>query len=97
MNIFPEPIATYFTGQHNPEVLEQCFTKQAVVKDEGHTYTGIPAIQAMLARHRPNTTLRRCRSLWPRRTARQAVRANVSGNFPGSPIVLSYRFRLEGS
>ncbi|WP_260814053.1 hypothetical protein [Xanthomonas prunicola] len=23
------------------------------------------------------------------------MRANVGGNFPGSPVVLSYRFRLE--
>lgn len=97
MNTFPEPIATYFTGEHNPEVLEQCFTKQAVVKDEGHTYTGIPAIKAMLAEASAKYNATTVPFAMAEEDGCQVVRANVSGNFPGSPIVLSYRFRLEGS
>src|SRR5438552_17562394 len=35
----PKPIATYFAADKNDsETLSQCFTENAVVKDEGHTY-----------------------------------------------------------
>ena len=45
----PEPIAAYFAAEHNPEALARCFTPQAVMKDDGHTYTGIDAITAFMA------------------------------------------------
>ena len=44
----PEPIAAYFAAEHNPEALAHCFTSQAVMKDDGHTYTGINAIKAFM-------------------------------------------------
>ncbi len=43
----PEPIAAYFAAAHsNTEAFAHCFTAQAVVKDDGHTHTGINAIKA---------------------------------------------------
>ena len=42
----PEPIAAYFgADKQDSEAIARCFTKDAVVKDEGHTYTGIMAIK----------------------------------------------------
>lgn len=42
----PEPIAAYFAAdKRDIEAIAQCFTKDAVVKDEGHTYTGVMAIK----------------------------------------------------
>ncbi len=42
----PEPIAAYFDAdKRDSEAIARCFTKDAVVKDEGHTYTGILAIK----------------------------------------------------
>ncbi|WP_343742953.1 nuclear transport factor 2 family protein [Herbaspirillum huttiense] len=48
--ILPPPIAAYFAAEHNPEALARCFTAQAVMKDDGHTYTGVAAITAFLAK-----------------------------------------------
>ena len=42
----PDPVSAYFTAdQGDSEALAQCFTENAVVKDEGHTHTGRAAIQ----------------------------------------------------
>lgn len=91
----PEPIAAYFAAVHNPEALARCFTPQAVMKDDGHTYTGIDAITAFMAEASAKYGATSVPFAIEREEGFQRVRANVSGNFPGSPIVLSYRFRLE--
>lgn len=91
----PEPIAAYFAAEHNPEALARCFTPQAVMKDDGHTYTGIDAITAFMAEASAKYGATSAPFAIEREEGFQRVRANVSGNFPGSPIVLSYRFRLE--
>src|SRR5260370_11116582 len=37
----PKPIAAYFTADKgDTEAFSQCFTEEAIVKDEGHTYRG---------------------------------------------------------
>ena len=42
----PPPVAAYFTADEaNGEAVSRCFTEDAVVKDEGHTYNGRAAIQ----------------------------------------------------
>lgn len=39
------PIAAYFAAdKRDSEATARCFTENAVVKDEGHTYTGLSAI-----------------------------------------------------
>ena len=91
----PEPIAAYFAAEHNPEALAQCFTAQAVMKDDGHTYTGIDAIKAFLAEASAKYSATSVPFAIERDDGFQLVRANVTGNFPGSSIVLSYRFGLE--
>ena len=91
----PEPIAAYFAAEHHPEALARCFTPHAVMKDEGHTYTGVEAIKAFMteasAKYRATTVP----LALEHEDGLQIVRAKVTGNFPGSPIHLSYRFRLE--
>ena len=43
----PKPIAAYFTADKGDgEAISQCFTENAVVKDEGHTHKGRAAIKA---------------------------------------------------
>jgi hypothetical protein len=42
----PKPVAAYFTADEvSGEALSRCFTDDAVVKDEGHTYNGRAAIK----------------------------------------------------
>lgn len=92
----PEPIAAYFAAdQHNPEAFAHCFTTQAVVKDEGHTYTGLAAIKAWKAAASTRYSYTTAPFALERQDGVQVVRAQVAGNFPGSPVDLSYRFRLE--
>ncbi|AVQ07044.1 TPA: nuclear transport factor 2 family protein [Xanthomonas vasicola pv. zeae] len=88
----PEPIAAYFAAEHNPDALAQCFTAHAVMTDDGHSYTGIDAIKTFMA----EASAKYNALSVPFAIEREdCVRAKVSGNFPGSPVVLSYRFRLE--
>ncbi|WP_186121218.1 nuclear transport factor 2 family protein [Burkholderia gladioli] len=91
----PEPIAAYFAAEHSPEALAHCFTAQAVMKDDGHTYTGIDAIKAFMAEATAKYSATSVPFVIELEDGVHLVRANVAGNFPGSPIVLSYRFRLE--
>lgn len=91
----PEPIAAYFAAEHNPAALAHCFTARAVMKDDGHTYTGINAIQAFMAAASAKYRATSVPFALEREDGVQVVRAKVTGNFPGSPIDLSYRFRLE--
>ncbi len=92
----PEPIAAYFAAdRQNPEALARCFTTQAVVKDEGHTHTGHAAIKAWKMAASAQYTYSTEPFALDREADAQTVRAHVVGNFPGSPVDLRYRFRLE--
>lgn len=93
--ILPEPIAAYFAAEHNPEALAHCFTAQAVMTDDGRTYTGIDAIKAFMTEASAKYSATSVPFAIEKEDGVQLVRANCTGNFPGSPIVLSYRFRLE--
>jgi hypothetical protein len=91
----PEPLAAYFAAEHQPEALARCFTADAVMKDDGHLYTGIDAILAFLAA----ASVRYSATTVPFALAQdgglQVVRATVTGNFPGNRVNLTYRFRIE--
>jgi hypothetical protein len=94
--ILPEPIAAYFAAdRQTPEALARCFTAQAVVKDEGGTYAGLPAIQAWKAHASAQYSYTVEPLALARRDGTQVVRGRVTGNFPGSPVDLQYQFRLE--
>ena len=42
----PKPIAAYFSSDKgDAKSVSECFTENAVVKDEGHTHNGRPAIE----------------------------------------------------
>ena len=91
----PEPIAAYFAAEHHPDALAHCFAKQAVMIDDGHTYSGIDAIKAFLAQASAKYNATSVPFAIEQKDGCHVVRANVTGNFPNSPVVLTYRFRLE--
>jgi len=94
--ILPDPIAAYFAAdKQNPEALARCFTAQAVVKDEGHTYAGLEAIKAWKAAASARYTYTIEPFALQQKEGYQVVTSRVAGNFPGSPVDLQYRFRLE--
>jgi len=91
----PEPIAKYFASEHHPEALAQCFKADAVLKDEGHTYEGVATITAFLAAASVKYNATTVPFDIKDDDGCHIVRAKVSGNFPGSPVNLSYRFGLD--
>ena len=94
--ILPDPIAAYFAAdQHSADAIARCFTTQAVVKDEGHTYTGLEAIKAWKAAASAAYTYTSEPFALEQKEGSCIVTSRVTGNFPGSPVDLRYRFRLE--
>ncbi len=92
----PEPIAAYFAAdQQNPQALARCFTPKAVVKDEGRTHTGIEAIKAWKAAASTQYSYITEPLALKQEEGAQVVTRRVTGNFPGSPVNLHHRFRLE--
>ena len=92
----PEPIAAYFVAdQRGAEALARCFTVTATVKDEGHAYEGVEAIQAWKAAASAAYSYKVAPFALQSRGNVHVVHGRVTGNFPGSPVDLRYHFRLE--
>jgi hypothetical protein len=93
----PDTIATYFaTDQQDPDKWARCFTPQALVKDEGKTYFGLDAIKAWKAAASTQYNYTSEPFAVEQRSGHHIVSSHVTGNFPGSPVDLWYRFQLEG-
>jgi hypothetical protein len=93
----PKPIAAYFTADSGDgEAVSQCFTENAIVKDEGHTYKGRAAIKEWKA----DTSAKYQYTSEPfaceEKDGKTVVTSHLVGNFPGSPVDLRYLFKLEG-
>jgi hypothetical protein len=92
----PEPIAAYFASdRRDNEVIARCFTQDAVVKDEGHTYTGVMAIKQWKAESAAKYTYTSEPFALERRDGMTIVTSRLTGNFPGSPVDLRFFFCLE--
>lgn len=94
----PDTIARYFAAdkQSDPESLAACFTSDAIVIDEGNTYTGREAIRQWMA----NASTQYSYTVEPFALAQQEgqmiVTSRLEGNFPGSPVDLRYQFAIDG-
>ena len=93
----PKPIAAYFIADEvDGEAVSQCFTANAVVKDEGHTYKGRAAIKEWKtdasAKYEYTCAPLACEE----KDAKTVVTSHLVGNFPGSPVDLRFFFKLEG-
>ena len=97
MNIkLPKPIAAFFEAHNTGKTdsFKALFAEDAIVCDEDHKYHGdaITAwIDAAIAKYQPQAEIT---SLLPDGEQTVAT-AQVSGNFPGSPVQLHYRFTLR--
>lgn len=94
----PDPIQSFFDAEpsksSNP--LADAFAADAIVRDEGNSYRGLPQIDAWwhaakrkYEHHAVPFEIRDVDGL-------VQVRAIVTGQFPGSPATLTYRFDLDG-
>ena len=92
----PEPIAAYFAAdKRGGEAVARCFTKRAVVKDEGHTHSGLAAITAWKAAASAKYSYTSVPFAVEQKDGRYIVTSRLTGNFPGSPVDLRYAFHLE--
>ncbi len=93
----PKPIAAYFAADKNDgEAVSQCFTDNAVVKDEGHTHRGRAAIKAWKtdasAKYEYTCEPLACEE----QDGKTVVTSHLVGNFPGSPVDLRFFVKVEG-
>jgi hypothetical protein len=92
----PGPIDAYFAADKlDGEAVTRCFTKNAMVKDEGKTYAGIAAIKQW----KDETTSKYTYTSEPFRCEERndtvIVTSHLTGTFPGSPLDLRFFFQLE--
>src|SRR6266516_4060191 len=93
----PKPVAAYFTADKGDgEAVSQCFTENAVVKDEGRTHKGRAAIKEWKtdasAKYKYTSEPFACEE----KDGKTVVTSHLVGNFPGSPVDLRFFFELEG-
>jgi ketosteroid isomerase-like protein len=93
----PDVITAYFAADRvrSADAVADCFTDDAVVKDEGHTYTGRDAIRQWKA----DSSTKYTYSVEPFSIStegdRTIVVSHLTGDFPGSPVDLRYQFTLN--
>jgi len=93
----PTPVATYFSADtSDSEAVAQCFTENAVVKDEGRTFKGRAAIRQWKVDASAKYQYKSEPIVCERRDGQVIVTSRLTGNFPGSPVNLRFFFRLEG-
>ncbi|MGS4947596.1 nuclear transport factor 2 family protein [Meridianimarinicoccus sp. RP-17] len=94
----PAPIRTYFTARapQDGDALAAAFTPDAIVHDEGQSHRGPQAIRdwwlAAKARYRHDAAPMDATEA----AGKTVVKARVTGDFPGSPAVLTFTFGLNG-
>jgi ketosteroid isomerase-like protein len=97
MNL-PFPIQTYFDADRRSDgdALIHAFAPDAVVKDEGQSHAGYQAINAWWR----SVKIRYQHLIEPLEAVGQGdlteVHARVTGQFLGSPAILTFAFRLKG-
>lgn len=96
--ILPEAVERYFeaSNRFDAKTAAACFTPDAVVHDEGHVRKGTDEIQSWVAeaseKYQPHATVIKAIEEGPG----MSVVARVAGNFPGSPVELTFNFTLRG-
>lgn len=92
----PEPVAVYFTAdQGDSQAVAQCFTENAVVMDEGHTYRGRTAIRQWKTEASTKYQYTSEPLACDQKDGKIIVTCRLTGNFPDSPVNLRFCFELE--
>jgi len=93
----PKPIAAFFAADKaDGEAISQCFTEDAVVKDEGHTYGGRAAIKKWKTDASTKYQYTSEPFACEQKDGVSIVTSRLTGNFPGSPVSLRFFFKLDG-
>lgn len=94
MNL-PTVIADLVSAQNSFDsaAYAQCFTDTAIVFDEGKNHTGTAAIQQWI--DKANKEYQATMKPIEYSASNETLKAEISGTFPGSPLVLTYQFQLS--
>jgi len=94
----PVPIAIYLAAENqgHTEIVAQCFTRRAVVRDEGKTIEGLAAIKQWEAETKRKYQHTIEPLTYVQKDGKIIVTNRLTGNFPGSPIELDFVFMLDG-
>ena len=94
----PKPIALYVAAENSGDttLFDQCFTEDAVVRDEGKTIEGLAAIKEWKAetKKKYQHTIEPLSSI--QKDDKTIVTNRLTGNFPGGTAELTWRFTLAG-
>lgn len=91
-------LRAYFAAANafDVDAAADCFTPDAIVRDEGKDIRGRAAIrawkQSTSERYRPQAAMIATETAG----SRTIVTAEVTGDFPGSPVLLRYGFTMAG-
>jgi hypothetical protein len=97
INELPPAVWTYLTTPKDDvgQILDQLFTPDAVVHDEGRSHIGLDAIrrwhEAVASAFAFTSTI--ISTTVPTNAA--VVQVRLDGNFPGSPVELHHHFSLD--
>ena len=93
----PSIIADYFAADKkgDAKALSECFKEDAVVTDEGNTYSGREAIRNWMANASTQYTYTVQPFALSEKNEQIVVTSHLVGNFPGSPVDLRYFFVLQ--
>lgn len=90
----PQVLTDLIAAQNNfdSSAYANCFSETAVVFDEGKVHTGKEAIKNWIAK--ANETYKTVMRPLDYSPNHQTLEAEISGTFPGSPIVLKYHLEI---
>jgi hypothetical protein len=94
----PKPIAAYFAADRGDSAtFAQCFTEDAIVRDEGQTYEGLAAIRQWKVESQKKYRYAIEPLASAEKEGKTIVTSRLTGNFPGSPINLQFIFEIDGN
>ena len=92
----PDPIAAYFAAdKRDGESVARCFTRQAIVKDEGLTHVGPAAIKAWKNAASAKFSYVNEPFAVEQMDGQYVVSSRLTGSFPGSPVDMRFIFRFD--
>ncbi|WP_294641383.1 nuclear transport factor 2 family protein [uncultured Aureimonas sp.] len=97
MLTLPQTIGDYFALPTNASLaaLSRVLDEDIVVRDEHRTYEGLTAVRDWRIDTMARTPSRARPTCVEEHGDTVVVTAEVSGNFPGSPVMLDHRFSLR--
>jgi hypothetical protein len=95
----PKVVSNYFDAANTNGAADRvaaCFATDAEVHDEGQDVRGRPAIRAWAEAARRKYRFHAAPTAAEAADGRTVVTAHLTGDFPGAPADLRYRFLLTG-